>query len=128
MASNAKQHQESSLQGLIPTLLIMLQSNLRPITHLKFNKSRDSPTPTQKDPITTLEHHPFHMLSYLTFTKDLDKASLFVAKHHCHFPKRAQLKRSKFLTHKPHEEIRAQILDKLTGWNLNSSIGCVEFF
>jgi len=62
-----------------------------------------------------LEHHP----SYLTSNFDLHKASLFLEKRHSHFPKRARLNKSGFLTDKLPEEIGVQI-DQLTRWNLNS--------
>jgi hypothetical protein len=58
----------------------MPKSDFRTITYLKSNKSREfplpPPNPTLKDPITTLEHHPPHMLSYLNSITDFHIISL----------------------------------------------------
>jgi hypothetical protein len=83
--------------------------------HLISDKSRETPCPllmffhtsTPKNLTNSLEHHPPHILSYLTSTTNIHNASLPVAKRHNHFLKRAWLNKIRFLTPKPPKEIKS---------------------
>jgi hypothetical protein len=127
--SNTKQGRIRYLQRTILTPHIMPKTNLWPIPHLKSNKFRKLfppllicfQTPTPNVYVTSLEHQPPNMLSYLVSITNLHNASLSIAYRHSHFPKKAWLNWIKFLTPNPPDFIGVQILAQFTKWNLNSS-------